>query len=234
MKIKKEVLIGLKLGLILCIALLGLTMVVSAQEDTYPLNKEKNITIDCKLDGIPQTSALAYLTIQKQGGGISISNLSMSHSGNGKFIYPYTFDSLGYYELTGYCTTTFTWSDTIVAEVTPSGEPFSISQLGVIIAFAILAIIFVVLGFAFSKEKWKQRGAFFTFALLMGAVIINSVRVLVQGSTTLDVMTNTALIATIGAVLFMFIYLLIHYTIEIVRKLKDKKERKWEVSNNAI
>jgi hypothetical protein len=123
----------------------------------------------------------------------------------------------------GYNTGTF--------EVTSTGDNYNQTQTGMILAQGILIALFVGLGFSFSKEKWKLRGFFFTLALFIGVIMINSIRVLSGSSQVLDTMTNTALIVGIVAVSFMAIYLLIYYTIELFKTLKNKKEMKWEVSN---
>lgn len=117
-------------------------------------------------------------------------------------------------------------------EVTSTGDISRDSQTGVILAQGIFIALLVGLGFSFSKEKWKLRGFFFTLALLVGVIMIGSIRVVAGLSGTLDALVNSAFIVGIISVAFMTIYLLIYYTIEIFTKLKNKKERKWQVSDN--
>lgn len=117
-------------------------------------------------------------------------------------------------------------------EITSTGDTSVDSQTGVIIAQGIFIALLVGLGFSFSKEKWKLRGFFFTLALMVGVIMIGSIRVVAGLSGTLDTLTNSAFIVGIIAVAFMVVYLLIYYTIEIFTKLKNKKEMKWQVSSN--
>lgn len=116
-------------------------------------------------------------------------------------------------------------------EVTKTGDIYESTQIGIIIAQGILIALLVALGFSFSKEKWKIRGFFFTLALLVCIISINSLRVLTGSSHLLDSMTTNAFIIGIVAVSFMAIYLLIYYTIELFKTIRNKKEMKWEVSN---
>lgn len=117
-------------------------------------------------------------------------------------------------------------------EVTSTGDTSMDSQTGVILAQGIFIALLVGLGFSFSKEKWKLRGFFFTMALMVGVIMIGSIRVVAGLSGTLDTLTNSAFIVGIVAVAFMTIYLLIYYTIELLSKMKNKKEMKWTVSDN--
>ena len=117
-------------------------------------------------------------------------------------------------------------------EVTSTGDISMDSQTGVIIAQGIFIALLIGLGFSFSKEKWKLRGFFFTMALLVGVIMIGSIRVVAGLSGTLDTLTNSAFIVGIITVSFMAIYLLIYYTIELISKIKNKREMKWTVSSN--
>jgi len=157
-------------------------------------------------------------------------NENMTSTGSGQFCYNYTPTEIGRYDFKGIsdgCEKTYA----TYVEVTSTGDNYNQTQTGMILAQGILIALFVGLGFSFSKEKWKLRGFFFTLALFIGVIMINSIRVLSGSSQVLDTMTNTALIVGIVAVSFMAIYLLIYYTIELFKTLKNKKEMKWEVSN---
>ena len=117
-------------------------------------------------------------------------------------------------------------------EITSSGEVYNQSQLSIILAQGIIIALFVGLAFSFSKDKWKIRGFFFTLALLFGLMMLNSIRVMAGVGETLNTMADSGVIIGIIAVSFMAIYLLIYYTIEVIHYFKNKKEMKWQVSDN--
>lgn len=159
-----------------------------------------------------------------------IIDTNMTTNGTGQFCYVYTPTEIGRYDFKGVsdgCENDFA----TYVEVTSTGDVSTDSQNGVILAEGIFIALLVGLGFSFSKEKWKLRGFFFILALLLGVVMISSIRVIAGLSGTLDTLINSALIIGIVAVSFMAIYLLIYYTIELFKTLKNKKEMKWEVSN---
>ena len=157
-------------------------------------------------------------------------NANMTSTGSGEFCYNYTPNQLGRYDFRGIsdgCEKTFA----TYIEVTTRGEQYNNSQQGLIIAQGIFIALFVALGFSFSKDKWKIRGFFFMMALLVGVLMLNSIRILAGSSATLDSMVNIGLIVGMISVSFMAIYLLIIYTIELFKSIKSKKEAKWEVSD---
>ena len=94
----------------------------------------------------------------------------------------------------------------------------------------ILGLGLVALAFGFSKEKWKIRTFFFMCALFMGLIVFNSLRVTSGGSSTLSSMADVGLILGIVVLSFMFLYILIYYTIEVFKYFKNKRSMKWEVS----
>jgi hypothetical protein len=116
-------------------------------------------------------------------------------------------------------------------EVSSTGEIYDQSNLSIIIAQAIVLGLFLVLGFSFSKEKWKIRGFFFVLSLFVGVILINSIRVLSGSSAIFNTMNDTIFILMIVSVSFMALYLLIFYTIELFTKVKNKREMRWEVSS---
>jgi len=93
-------------------------------------------------------------------------------------------------------------------------------QGGIIAAQGFFILLFMALGFSFGKEKWKLRGFFFVLALLVGVLMLNSIRILAGTSASLDAMVSSGMILGIIAVSFMAVYLLIIYTIEIFKNIK--------------
>jgi hypothetical protein len=92
--------------------------------------------------------------------------------------------------------------------------------------------LLAAIGFSFSKEKWKIRSFFFSLALIVNVIMLNSLRAFTQTSAILESMVTSGFILGVIAVSFMMIYLLIFYTIELITKMKNKREMKWSVSTN--
>jgi phosphatidylserine synthase len=155
----------------------------------------------------------------------------MTSMGSGTFCYNYTPSLIGTYDFRGIsngCVKSFA----VYVPVTPRGESYNGMQTGIIAAQGILILLFMALGFSFGKEKWKLRGFFFVLSMLVGVLMLNSIRILTGTSASLDSMVSSGMIIGIVAVSFMAVYLLIIYTIEIFSDLKNKKEMKWKVSKN--
>lgn len=157
-------------------------------------------------------------------------NANMSVQGVGQFCYNYTPNQIGRYDFRGIsdgCENSFA----TYVDVTSTGDTFGESQTGIIIAEGLVIAMLIGIGFSFSQEKWKLRGFFFTLALFVGVILLNSIRVIAGTSGTLNTMSNTAFIVGIVAVCFMALYLLIFYTIELFKQIKSKDKLKWEVSS---
>ena len=155
-------------------------------------------------------------------------NENMTSSGS-TFFYDFNItDLLGEYL---YNTHYENYTAPVSFEITIRGEQYNDSQQGLIIAQGILLALFIAIGFSFSKEKWKLRGFFFMLGLFMGLLMLNSIRILAGTSSTLDSMVSTGIFIGIIAVSFMALYLLIIYTIELFKTMKNKKEMRWQVSD---
>jgi len=119
-------------------------------------------------------------------------------------------------------------------EVSSNGENNDGGNKGYIILGQLGIIgLLLVIGLSFDKTKWKIRTSFFMFALLLGAITLNSVRLLSGSSTTLNSMGNIGLILGIIILLFMFLFLLINFLIELFLYFKKKNLNKWEMGVEA-
>jgi phosphatidylserine synthase len=170
-------------------------------------------------------SSIAY-----PNSSVAISNVGMTSAGSGEFYYDFTTSVSGRYDVRGIsdgCEGTFA----TYFVVTSTGEDYNESQFGIIITWGIMILLFGGLGFSFSKDKWKLRGFFFVLAMFIGVLMLNSIRVLAGMSTTLDTMITSGMIIGIIAVSFMAVYLLIMYTIELFKTIKNKRSMRWEVSD---
>jgi hypothetical protein len=116
--------------------------------------------------------------------------------------------------------------------VTETGDNLQQNQGQMVLAQLGMIALFLAMGFSFSKEKWKVRSLFFMAALLMGIITLNSIRVIASASTSLSQMGNTGLILGIFVLSFMFLYILIYYSVEVFKYFKEKRRMRWEVSSS--
>lgn len=169
-------------------------------------------------------------SISYPNSSVAASNIQMTLAGSGEFYYDFNTSISGRYDVRGIsdgCENTFA----TYFIVTSTGEDYNESQFGIIATWGIIILLFTGLGFSFSKEKWKLRGFFFVLAMFVGVLMLNSIRVLAGMSTILDDMITSGMIVGIIAVSFMAVYLLIMYTIELFKTIKNKRSMRWEVSD---
>ena len=107
------------------------------------------------------------------------------------------------------------------------GEELDITQGFMIVGQLAMIALFMVLGFSFSKERWKLRSFFFMMATGMGVILLNSVRIIASQSGRLNVMGNVGLYMGIISLLFMTGILLIYFTLDVLDSIKQKKARRW-------
>jgi len=159
---------------------------------------------------------------------IIVTNKQMTKSGN---FFNYTFcntTKLGSYTY-GYCDNLGNcYSNDF--EVTETGDSFGIPQALLLFGQFGLISLFFGMGFTFKQEKWKLRSFFFMSSLLMGVIFLNSIRIIIGTSTNLTMMGTIGLILGIVVLSFMFLYLLISYTIEMFGYFKERSKMKWKIS----
>ena len=121
----------------------------------------------------------------------------------------------------------------VTYEVTRNGEDISDLQGYIIIGFIGITALLMSIGFSFDKSKWKVRSLFFIGALLMGLLTLNSIRIISGTSGSLDKMGEVGLIFGMIVISFMFLFMLINYTIEVFNYFKEKRRMKWEVDEQV-
>lgn len=162
---------------------------------------------------------------------IAISNVAMTKSTyefNYTLLSNYT-NTRGDYLVNGYClagSNVITWSYDF--SVTSTGDIFGNSQALIVIAQFGMIGLFMAVGFSFGKEKWKIRMFLFMAALIMGVLLINSIRIMLGTSDNLTSMGNSALYIGIIVVLVMFLYIFVYYTIEVFNYFKNKRNMRWQ------
>ena len=107
------------------------------------------------------------------------------------------------------------------------GEELDITQGFVIIGQISMIVLFLTLGFTFSKDKWKLKSFFLMMATGMGVVLLNSTRIMASQSGRLNLMGNVGLYIGIVTLMFMTGILLVYFTIDVLDTFQQKKERKW-------
>jgi len=151
-------------------------------------------------------------------------------------LYNYTFcftDAIGEYTVNGF------GNNDGVKEVwiydftiSSSGDKVTTSQSILLLAqFGVVALFFG-LGRVFSREKWKVKMFFDLTALLMGVILLNSIRIVSSQANSLNTMGELGLILGMVILLFAFLYMFIHALIEVFNHFKAKNRKRWEVSNN--
>ena len=143
------------------------------------------------------------------------------------------FSRIGYYKYGLRCSDGVGGALTSYLVVTENGEDID-SDIGITLFghFFIVALFFA-LGVTFPKEKWKLKSFFLLCSLLMGLIFFNTVRLVTGVSDGVSSMNELGLILLISVVSFMFLYVLINYTIEVFHYFKDKKEMRWRISSEV-
>jgi hypothetical protein len=191
---------------------------------TFKQDQAIRITQVCQDATYINISSISY-----PNSSIAVGNTPMISAGNGEYYYIFASNNIiGRYDVRGIsdgCDNTFA----MYFDITSTGDSPSGSQGYIVLAQLGIIALFTVLGFSFSKEKWKIRTFFFIIALLMGVITLNSIRIIAGTSNSLNTMGNIGLIVGIVIVSFMFLYMLIFYTIEIFKQLRNKREMRWQV-----
>ena len=111
--------------------------------------------------------------------------------------------------------------------INSTGEEFNLIQGFMLLGQFAMICLFVTLGIAFPRERWKLISFFFMIATGMGVVLLNSTRIIAAQSTTLNTMGNVGLYIGIIALTFLTAVLLVYFTIDVIDTLKRKKARRW-------
>lgn len=175
---------------------------------------------------ILNTTSVNISTISYPNSSLAISNQEMtknaqtfnytfcSTSDLGTYIYDY-FDAEGNVYVNSFIITT-------------TGEQVSLSNIILVLAFLVMAGLLFIIGYSFDKEKYIIKSSFYLFSLLMGLLSINSARIIASESLNLSKMANMGLILMISVLSFMFLFVLIYYTIQTVKSFKRKEGIRWE------
>lgn len=214
--------------LILVIFGIFLVTTIGATIQTLPPVKQNNCVNLTQIYGNSTFQNITVVNLPNRGDFITI-NQEMNNSHPGYFSYEFCNTStLGEYIVNGIGDVDGelqTWNYNFF--VTSTGQRYETFQGLMIIGQIGLMALFLIIGFSFNKEKWKLKTSFFTIALLMGVIVLNSIRIIAAESSELNTMGNVGLYLGIVMVLVMILYLFINYTIEIFTKIKSKKEMRW-------
>ena len=114
-------------------------------------------------------------------------------------------------------------------QITTTGDNVDLSNIIIVIVFLVLTVSFLYLSSIFEADKWMIKTSFILFAILMAVLAVNSARIIASQSTDLTTMGVTGFILTIAVLSFMFLYILIHATVQAFKQLKHKEEIRWNV-----
>ena len=115
-----------------------------------------------------------------------------------------------------------------IFEVTKNGNIISSNNLWVIIVLIFLSSLSTILGFSFEKDKFILRSVFYLVGLLFGLLALNSTRIAITQSSSLESMNLSGLIILIPFIIFFFLYIFIIWTVNTFKQVKDKKELRWQ------
>lgn len=117
-------------------------------------------------------------------------------------------------------------STIIVTETGINSENFDVYNLWGLFG---IAVLFFAIGLTFDKTKFKLRMFFFICSLMMGLLFLNSIKIVLGSADELITMGIIAFILAIFVLSFMFLYLLINYTIEVFHYFKERGRMRWSV-----
>lgn len=218
------------LSLVSLVILLSLVMVSAEPSYIFKKGEDVNYRFRCFDVNNNYCSAATILTISIENpvdGSNAVDNLSMTYNPT-HFNVSLPTTTLGDYEAIIVSPTTNGTISEFTYKVTYTGEQVSLSNAVVVLAFLILAIICLVLGFTFKTDYWLLKTFFFFCSVLSGILAINSGRIIASESMGLSRMSDMGLL--IGIVIFaiFFIFMFVFAFIEIMKIMKNRKELRWD------
>jgi len=215
------------------ILLIGIVSASAPNLGVFQIDREIELKQTCTINGtfcdLCNISSVDY-----PNGSIVVSDISMTKRNAGDFNYTLigaSVSTLGKYRVSGFCDygsdVRKTW--VYYFDVTYTGEKVSLSNGIIVIAFLILAIICLVLGYNFQMDYWLMKTFFYFCSVLAGILAINSAKIIASESLGLSRMGNMGLL--IGVILFsvFFIVMFVFTFIEIIKALRHKKNLRWEM-----
>ena len=213
--------------LLLTLILLSIVPTILALSSLGTFEQDKNLEL---LQVCDNCSAVNLTTVQLPNSSILNINTSMSEV---ELTYNYTFTGT---DLVGlYIYTTCGDPDGVITcesvdfQITTTGDNVDLSNIIIVIVFLVLTVSFLYLSSIFEADKWMIKTSFILFAILMAVLAVNSARIIASQSTDLTTMGVTGFILTIAVLSFMFLYILIHATVQAFKQLKHKEEIRWNV-----
>lgn len=163
---------------------------------------------------------------------VIISNIEMISFGNGEWYYNFcNTTKIGNYDVSGQGDINgVDESFATYIIITATGEEPNSTQGFILIAQLGFVALLFGLGRVFDKRKWKIKMLFDMLSALMTLVLINSLKIVSSQSFKLTTMGELAFYIGFVLVSFLFLYLFVNATIELIDCFKKNKERKWGVN----
>ncbi len=211
--------------LLLLILLLSIIPSVLAMSSIGEFQQNNNVEL---IQICANCTSVNITTIKFPNSSIANINVMMSENSS---TYNYTFtrtDLIGdyFYTTCGNPDAIYT-CESVSFEITTTGDKVSLSNIILVIVFLVLALMFLYLGSLFEKDKWMVKTAFFITSLLLGLLAVNTARIIASESLNLSRMGTTGIIIMATMISFMFMYILVIATINVIKQLKDKKAIRW-------
>jgi len=210
--------------------IIGISLVSGASPSfgVFQVSKDIKLVQLCYINGTI-CDACNITSIDYPNGTSAVSDAVMAQ-GNGDFTYVFTSaDYLGKYRTNGYCTYGSDVKKPFVAffEVTRTGEKLSLSSIIIVVAFLIMSIICLVLGYSFQTDYWLLKTFFYFCSVLAGILAVNSARIIASESMNLSKMGDMGLLLGVGLFSFFFIFMFVFAFIEIIKSMREKKGVRW-------
>lgn len=205
--------------------------VVTAVE-TYPQSQDIFISKAIRINGAVDSSITANITVKRiSDGEVLAASQGMTYNDSTQE-HQYTIssallDKLGNYEYVISATGSgLNETKPFPFTITPSGiEAGTNTNLVIILALFALVIVLSLSGFAVGRDQWLIKEGLFIGAFLVVLIILNVAANLAFGDNLQTLMTVALTIGIVCAVLFVA-YILIFYTVNLVRAVKEVKSER--------
>jgi hypothetical protein len=211
--------------------------VASAVEPDYyaQVNTSLNITDTCSVNGDNNARSCNKSQFACNISVVNPNRIIIANQINASIFGDYYYITLnasensetGIYEVLTYCSNQTNYGNNLYYyEVTKTGEKLGESQTILVWALFMFSGLLFLIGFIMDNKNWVMKLGLHSLSLLMGVLSINTARIIAVDSPELSIMSQTGLVTSIIITSFIFMYLLVLYTIETIRLVRDSKNKK--------
>jgi len=220
-----------KITTLLFLGILSISFVLASQSlGTFPKDSTINLVQSCVNSTYSNITRVTYPGTSTNSSFAIEGETIMTGLISDTFNYSFSLTSeIGNYIVYGHCDEDGIKTAWVYDfEITSTGEQVSLSNSIIVIVFLILAAVFLVLGYSFSKEHWILKTFFNFCAVGMGILAMNSAKIIASESSGLGKMGTAGLTLMIIVLGIFFIYMFIYSFIEIIKALREKRGVRWD------